>query len=432
MGKRLAPGVTAGVVLWGVLTVACSSAVDRPAPGGASWGGTVGASSEPEPEPRGPALALSWHKDTRTDTVYRVDPRTMRLTDPFRLESRATMVEDLAPDGSLLLAAPNGPLQVVDLDTMRRTARVDPGVRGLREAAWVGDDTAILVVDAPNETKLIRIRTSTGEVLDRESVPGAHFAYADTGDGVVLLTHDYPREAPPELLPATLAVMDAEGAFATVELDAIGAGFHDGTGEGRIRVFPALAVRGSTATVVGTDGAIVSVDLTTLDVTAGGADDSLMSTLASWFVPPAHAKTFDGAELRAEWAGPDALLVSGYRSEHPETWPVGALLLDPDDWSATVVDDEAYSAQVTGDHLLASKSNMIGDGFGDGIGLRSYDPDGELEWQALGRQFVRVIAIHRGIAYVEHGWSNVLVSSIDLDTGEVLATRRSYVRVLSL
>lgn len=427
MGKRVGPGLAAGVMLWGILTVACSSAVVRPEPGGASWGGTIGRTADRGG--RGPALALSWHKETRTDTLYRVNPQTMRLTDPFRLDSRATMASDLAPDGSLLIASAKGPVQVVDLDTMRRTARFDLGLRWVREAAWVGDDLAILVVDGPNRTVLVRVRPSTGEVLDRRSFRGTTFAFAETGDGVVLLSHDYRREPPREPLPATLVVMDASGAFATVELEAVGAGFR---GDDYIRVLPALAVRGSVATVVGTDGTIVSVDLTTLDVTVEGADDSLMTTLTSWFVPPAHAKTFDGTELRAEWAGPDALLVSGYRTEHHETSPVGALLLDPDDWSATVVDEDAYSARTAGDHLLAWRSLMIGDDRRDTIGLRSYAPGGELEWEVLGSQFVRVIAIQRGVAFVEHGWDRVLVSSIDLDTGELLATRRSYANVLSL
>lgn len=426
MGKRLAPGVAAGVLLWGILTIACSSVVVRPEPGGATWGGTLG--NARDHEPRGPALAVSWHKGAETDVVYRVNPRTMRLTDPFRLGTRGTLGIDLAPDGSLLLASAKGPVQVVDLDTMRRTARFDPGLHWIREVAWVDEDVAILVVEGPDRTELVRIRPSTGEVLDRRSFRGTTFAFAETGDGVVLLVHDYEYELPPEPPPATLAVMDAAGSFTTVKLHAVGAGFYDEY----VRVLPALAVRGSVATVVGTDGTIVSVDLTTLDVTVERSDDALKTKLTSWFVPPAHAKTFDGTELRAEWAGPDALLVSGYRTERHETSPVGALLLDPDDWSATVVDEEAYSARIAGGHLLVWKNLMIGDHRGDSIGLRSYAPDGELEWQLLRSQFVNVIAVQRGVAFIEHGWDRVLVSSVDLDTGEVLATRRSYANVLSL
>lgn len=427
VGRKLTPGVVAGVALWGVLTVACSSAVDAPAPGGATWGGTI--EGPGDPEPKGPPLAISWDKRSGTDTLYRVHPRTMKLREPVPLRGRGTMATDVSSDGQLLIATAKDGIRVVDVRRPDEVHEAQVDVRWVREAAWAGDDAAILVVDRPGATLLLRIEVSTGTVLDRASVPGQSFATADAGDGIVVLTSPYTPEAPAEPRPANLAVMDAAGEFATVRLDAIGAGFHD---EDYLRDLPALATRGSVATVVGTDGTIVSVDLDTLDVTVEGEDDSLFDALASWFVPPAHAKSFDGTELRAEWAGPHALLVSGYRTEHPETTAVGALLLDPDDWSATVVDPDAYYARVAGEHLLTWKGLMIGDDRGDGIGLRAYAPDGELEWHVFERQFVRPVAVHRGIAYVEHGWDRVLVSSVDLETGEILATRESYVNVLSL
>lgn len=430
MRKRLAPALVGGVVLWGILTVACSSAIQRPASGGAGWSGTLGAAPG-EAEPRGRPFVVSYDKDARTDTLYRVSPRTMDVTDPLRLDTRGTTAHGVSPDGSLLLATAKDGVHVVDVAS--KTVRSsDPGVRWVREAFWVDDDVVILVADARGATKLIRVRPSTGAVLGRESFRGTFFAAAGTGDGVVLLASAYEPEAP-EPLPATLALMDAAGNFATVELEEIGAGIHSGPeGDGTERALPALAVGESTATVVGTDGTIASVDLATLDVTVDGADHSLLDRLAAWFVPPAHAKTFDGTELRAEWAGPDALLVSGYTTANRRTHPAGAVLLDPDDWSATVVDDDAYAAALSGDRLLAWKSLMPGDERGEGIGLRAYGPDGELEWQTLDRQFVRLLTVHRGIAFVEHGWGRILVSSVDLGTGRVLATRHSHLRVLAL
>lgn len=419
---KLAPGFVAGALLWGVVT-ACSSAVQGPTSGDAAWTGTIEGAEEPEAS--GPPVALSWHKGAETDTLYRVYPRTMRLRDPLRLHMRGTMGADLSASGSLLLANFRGEVRVVDRAT-RAVSRADTGIREVRDAAWVGEDLAILVAEGAGKTHLVRIEPSTGTVLDRASLRGTRFAFSDAGDGVVLLAHEPDAEPPAEVPPAILAVMDATGEFATVRLDAIGAGFH---GE-YVREFPALAVRGSVATVVGTDGTIVSVDLGTLDVTVEGKDDSLLEALVSWFVPPAHAKTFDGTELRAEWAGPDALLVSGYRNEHPESNPVGAVLLDSDDWSATVLDEDANGARVAGDHVLAWNNTMAADDVG--IGLRSYGSDGELEWHAFGKQYAHPIAVHRGIAYVEHGWDRVLVSSVDVATGEVLATRVSHVYMLSL
>lgn len=431
MRRKLAPALVAGAVLWGLLTVACSAAVDGPAPGGATWGGTI--EGRGDPAPAGPPLAVSWDKRTGTDTLYRVYPRTMRLRDPYPLRTRGTMGADLSPDGSLLLANFRGRVQVVDLPRMRDVSRSAISVRGMRDVFWVADDVAILVADGRGKTKLVRFQPSTGTALGVESFPGTYFAVADAGDGVVLLTHGYDVEPPAAPEPATLAVMDAAGEFATVRLDHVGAGFFEASdGAGEQRAVPALAVRDSRATVVGTDGTIVSVDLATLDATVESEDASLLERLAAWFVPPVHAKTFAGTELSAEWAGPDALLVSGYRADERDTEPVGALLLDPDDWSVTTVDDEAYDARMAGDHLLAWKTLMVGDDRREGIGLRAYDPGGELDWQVFDGQFVRPLAVHRDVVFVEHGWHRVLVSSVDLTTGEVLATRYSHVNVLSL
>lgn len=429
MGERYAPALVAGVALWGALTVACS-AVDGSSDRGPAWGGTIrGAES---PEPRGRPLAVSWHKGAGTDTVYRVNPRTMKLRHPLRLHARGTMDSDLAADGSILIATAKDGVRVLDPEATE-VGSSNPATRWVREVVWVDDDVAILVADVRGKTKLVRFRPSTGAVLDTKSFDGTFFTTADTGDGIVLLAYGYdPDQVPKRPGPATLAVMDAAGELATIELDEVGAGHYEGPGGGATaRALPALAVKGSVATVVGTDGTIVSVDLATLEETVEGGDGSLLDRLAAWFVPPAHAKTFDGTELRAEWAG-DALLVSGYGTTDRETRPAGAVLLDPDDWSATVVDEEAYGARMAGDRLLTWKTFMVGDDRGEGIGLRAYGPDGELEWQTLDGEFVTVQEVHGDVAFVEHGWSDVLVSSIDLDTGKLMATRHAYVNFLSL
>lgn len=107
--------------------------------------------------------------------------------------------------------------------------------------------------------------------------------------------------------------------------------------------------------------------------------------------------------------------------EHPE--PAGAIVLDSGDWSARVIDEEATLAAGAGDLLLTSHDFVPGDEPGDGIGVRAYDLDGRPVWEALGTSFAEVVSVHRGIALVRHGWTRVLISSVDLDTGKVLKTK---------
>ncbi|HEX2056796.1 MAG TPA: hypothetical protein VHI71_00360 [Actinomycetota bacterium] len=388
--------------------------------------------------PHGQPLALEWSDRAGTLVLYRIDPRTLRLHDGLPLGMRSATHWDVSPDGkSLLVSSSKGQVRVVDLQRWRTTLRKRLGIRAVFDAAWVADDAAILVKVGRGETGLVRLRPSTGTVLDFETVVGTAFTSVDAGRGVVLLAYaeDAPLRARPH--PATLAAMDASGRFVTSRVEEIPAGHYRRDGDDfSARALPALAVEGSRATVVTTDGNVVSVDLTDLDVTVEGEDRSLFDELAAWFAPPAYAKTLDGTQLRAEWASPDALLVSGYRtaaSRGPRavTEPLGAVLLDADDWSATVVDEDANGARMADGLLLAWNVFMIGDERREGIGLRAYESDGELAWHVLEGQFVHMVGVHGDVAFVQHGWHRVLVSSVDLRTGDVLQTRDTTPVILS-
>jgi hypothetical protein len=434
--------VIAGFVLWG-LASACSAVSDRPTPGGARWGGDIDAGDGPAL--RGFPLALEWDEARRTESLYRLDPRRLDLMGGLPLHTRTTYQWDLSPDGrSLLLASGRGQVRVVDALRMRGRLRTSLGIEGVVEAAWVADDVALLAKIGRGETEIVRLDPTTGTVLDLDSVPATAFATADATTGIAMLAYAEPssQELPESPPPVVLAVMDASGALAVERIEEVGAGhFHDPDADSPSRALPALAVRGSRATIVGTDGRVVTVDLTDMEVTVEGEDESVLDVLAAWFTPPAQAKVLDATELHAEWASDDALLVSGYRTTSTrlrrndvsfETEPAGAVMIDADDWSTTVIDEDATSAQVAGDVVLASNGFLPGYERRDGIGLRGYAPGGGLAWQVLDPQFVRVMAVHRDVAFVDHGWHRVLLSSVDLETGEVLKTREMTPSVLDL
>lgn len=414
--------------MWGILSVACSSPAGPPRAGGAEWGGRDMVREVELPAP----LALNWTDAKETVALYRVDPKTMRLHDELPLGLPSLAHGDISPDGSsAIFATGNGRVRVVDLDRERVTLRKTLGIRSVIDVAWVADDAAILVKVGRGEIELVLLRPSTGTVVALESVAGIAFKSTDAGTRLVLLAYDEHDETPAAPAPVTLATMDASGELATARIDEIGAGHYEGPEDrDATRALPALTVAGSRATLVGIDGTIVSVDLTDLTTTVEGENDSFFDALAAWFAPPAHAKALYATELQAEWVSEDALLVSGYRTtsspEPPgETEPAGALLLDADDWSATAVDEDANGARSAEGLVLAWKVFMLGDERREGIGLRAYDADGDLAWRVLDGQFVRMLGVHRGVAFVEHGWHRVLVSSVDLGTGKVLATTRT-------
>lgn len=429
----------AGGLLWGVLTVACSSAVDTPSSSGErGWGGEL-VPVEREPV-QGDALAIAWDEAGNTDRMYRLDAAELRLHGGLRLGTRALRPLGASPDGSLLLASAKDVVRIVDLEgRMEYAQEFDPRVRGLYDAVWVDEDLAILVGTRWGRTDLALVRPSTGTVVAREWMSGTAFAASAAGSGLAVLVAEEPVETPRAPKPVTLAVMDGAGAFATRRIDAVGAGFFSDPETGMSRAYPALAAAGTSATVVGTYGTVVSIDLDDLDVRVEGDDTSLFEALAAWFTPPAHAKVLDATELRAEWISPGELLLSGHRTTSVSvrryrsgyvTDPAGAVVLHADDWSATVLDEDAYDARVAGNRVLAWTEHRYGDQRHEGIGLRAFDSDGSLAWRVLDRQFVRMLGVHDGIAIVEHGWHRVLVSAVDVRTGEVLRTRPMSVSVV--
>lgn len=430
MGRRFRAALVTGVVLWAGLTAACSSAVEGP-PTGRGWGGEV-APIERE-RLRGDALAIDWDEAANTEALYRLDARTLRLHDGFRLRTRGLSAWDLSPDGSLLLASAKTRVRVIDLDRGRYVADFETQGLSFVHGAWVDDDVAILVGSSRGRSVLVRVRPSTGTVLDRVFFEGTAFAFADAGTAVATLLYSEPKEPPPAPLPVQLAIMDASGREKGLRLDDVGAGWHQAPGaDYGSRALPALAAAGSRATVVGTDGTVVSVDLDDFEITVEGEPGSVLESLAAWFVPPAHAKILDATGLRAEWMSEGELLVSGYRTTSTRisrndvemvTDPVGAVVLHADDWSETVVDPDAYSARIAGGRVLTWTSHMYGDERHEGIGVRAYDSGGGLAWERFERQFATVLGVHHGIAIVEHGWHRVLLSSVDVGTGEVLKTR---------
>lgn len=433
VGRRFRAALVGGVVLWAGLTVACSSPVESPR-GTRGWHGEV-APIEREGL-RGDPLAIEWDEAADTSALYRLDPETLRLHDGLPLNTRVLLPWDVSPDGSTLLASARTSVRLIDLERKRYVGSFE--TQGFRfvDGTWVGDDVAILVGTTRGRSVLVRVQPSTETVLDRVFFEGTAFAFADAGTALAVLMYAEPKDplklpsAPP---PVDFVIMDASGHDEVRRLDEVGAGlFHDPDADYASRAIPALAVAGSTATVIGTDGTVVSVDLTDLEVTVEGKGGSVLESLAAWFVPPAHAKILDATELRAEWISEDELLVSGYRTTSTRlsrndvemvTDPVGAFVLNADDWSETVIDPNAYSARVAGDRVLTWTNFMYGDDRHEGIGVRAYDSDGDLAWERFERQFATVLGVHRGIAIVEHGWHRVLMSSVDVATGEVLKTR---------
>jgi hypothetical protein len=200
--------------------------------------------------------------------------------------------------------------------------------------------------------------------------------------------------------PATLAVLDAAGAFRAVQLEQISAGWRyplqadEPPGEQR---HPGLAVDavGGRAYVVGGGEPVAEVDLRSLAVSyhQPSRPVSLFGRFRAWLQPSAHAKgPMLGSTRRALWLGNGRLAVTGEDGRSGPDGvvvdPAGLTLVDTRTWSVETVQGNATAVTAAAGTLLASAS-----GYPDrpGIGLRGYDLDGDLRFHLFGSRNVAVL-----------------------------------------
>ncbi|MDQ3957245.1 MAG: glutaminyl-peptide cyclotransferase [Actinomycetota bacterium] len=441
MRTETARGLLAGVALWAGLT-ACSTAADRSPEASTPW--TSDDAVFAEPRIPGRPLALLWDAKRDRHLLSRLDPETMRGTRRVPLGPQGSATSAASPGGNrLVFSSGRRHVLVVDPVRMRLLRKVElPPRFFVTDLAWVEDRVVIATMIRRQATRFVRIDPANGEVLGVRRLAGDAFRYAHAPEGIVVLASKETAPTPEAPGPTTIAALHSSGDLRSAVLEEIPSGYFVPEGA-RIgdRVEPALAVRGSTATVVGVDGTIANVDLTDFEVTVEGRDDSFFAALGRWMTPPAEAKIVNATSLHAQWASPDALVVSGHRMTATETEgghldydsaPAGVTVFDPRDWSTRMLDDEGSIATPAGDLVLVSREYVPGEERGESIGLRAYDESGRLAWQVLEGDAVSQPVVDGGYAFVTYGWNEVRLRAVDLDTGKVVGSRPIPITILPL
>ncbi len=218
------------------------------------------------------------------------------------------------------------------------------------------------------------VRTSTVSAIDPEArkavgrveLPGIVLLGERTQTGLVLLLA--PRDG---IGPATLAVVDRALHVRTAAVTRISAGWQaTGVGEGRRTTHrrPALALSpaGKTAYVLGGGEPAATIDLRTMSV-----------SYAPLRLVAAIQKNFDGV-VRSAASLPDGrLVVSGFDYGIKAA---GVWLVDPHDWSSSVVDPKGSWYAVGGGLVFARGER--------GLGLRIVQPSGKVSELFAGRTVV--------------------------------------------
>jgi hypothetical protein len=388
---------------------------------------------------RGPqtetAVPLAIVPDGSVERLTHVDSATLAPLSGSRLVGTIGAWA-ASPDGRLLALGVSTDSQnehwtlrfanVGSLRLVRRGVRLDGW---LAAASWPTLSRVVALVGSQTGVSVETIDTVGKTILHREALGGTAGPIARMAGGFVVLV-----EAPNQIAPASLAVVDADGGMRTVRLDRIVAGWswpQDGSNDpiGSARG-PGLAVDpAGTAYILDPSGLVAAVDLGSLAVSYHPLSSaSLLSRLADWFSPPAEAKGLNGPERTATWLGDGLIALTGtdYTATRAKdgsaafsATPAGLSIVDVRNWTVRMLDAEATGATVADGTLLTTGGGWTSSDQGSGTGLAAYQGDGALRWRLFPGTRPYVAGVVGGLAVVQED-GNGRFDVIDVRTGDVL------------
>jgi hypothetical protein len=368
-----------------------------------------------------------------------LDPLTLRLAGSRSLKLGALATWDQSPDNSrLVFAGHAGTLRFVNpqklrfVGTVRLPGFIDP------ELAWVAP-RALLVLDTVSIAAVdpVSLRVRWRRALPRALMPLFFEREASSPSGLVFLL-------PPidgSVGETTLVSIDLSGQVRSVVLTQIQSGAQqDPSGASLFSgSAPGLAVdpQAQAAYVIGGDGAVAVVDLTTLAVSYHDQPRTL-----------AHAdKVLSGPTREAVWLGNGQIAVTG---ENDRAWldanhayqetvaPAGLTIIDTRTWATRLVDPGASSVLFAGGVLLAAGESWdstagTSDSKPKGEGLSAYGLGGALIFHLLGQVPVQQVRAANGLVYAWQFPANLkaptITTVLDLASGQVLRTSTTTARL---
>ena len=368
-----------------------------------------------------PTKVLGIERSKRIDYLVRLDARSLEQSSRRLGLGGLTGAWSFSPDGRRLAIGVDRVhgFRIVDVRRLRNVARVQTWSAAISTLAWlaprriIGVEPAGLFIVDPLTRKHLRPPEVTGSIQTVERV-GNRLVFVLAPDR--------------EIGSASLAVIDAQGALRTVQLDGIRAGVRPEieTRPAEIRR-PGLACDPSgRAFVVGTEST-AEVDLETLAVRyhEPRQSRSFLSRFRNWLEPQAKAKLpLTGSSRTALWLGDGRIAVWGHDStlatpNRVDTQPAGLSVVDTNDWTTLMVDAQAWQGAFTGGTLLAAqKAN----------GLTAYTTSGTKIYEAFAGQDVGIAATFGSRAFIARNRGPIRV--IDVRSGRVIGGRRDVPRLL--
>lgn len=411
----------AGLVLFGALACTAGPAllpIDRPAsPPEPCAERRVAIDVAAQPAATGSrVLGRAWIPQTDSDRIRWFDPVTLDRTDRYHAAlPEQTWTWAVSPDGRRVAIGLRRSVRVIDTATFRAVARLPEAGRS-SILAWLGDDTLVSIGDEE-----VRTWDRSSEDVRRFDLPDTIAATFVAADRVLLVTGRGPAGAGS---PDTQLVEIRPAGLRAIALERI-VTFDEDRGEFGLHLTPALTYDpiGQRAFVVPPEGPIAEVDLVHGTVRSQPTPASFVRTIATSFLPAAHAKMAEWELVRAVWLGDGLLAVSGETGSTVDldVSAAGVSIVDTRDWSVCLLDPRPTHVATSGGVLVT----WGGADFGEhgGTGLVGYDLDDGGRWHRFGRQYLD-LQLYRGYAYAINSWDGWRVRTVDLGTGDVVARRR--------
>jgi hypothetical protein len=294
---------------------------------------------------------------------------------------------------------------------------------------WLAPRRLLAVARTSGDARVLVVDPVVRRVLRQVSLPGDPWATAHSRDALVLLFG-----GTESFTSAQLKVVDAEGNTKSVSVDRVLVGNvteNGGSNEYGVRIVsPGLAVDPEgRAFLVPATGPVADIDVATLTVSYHDLQHpSLLRRLFDWLTPAAAAKSVEGEQREAAWAGEGKIVVSGssYTTVHdakgaPTTvaTPAGTTLIDTQTWRVQKLSEGTSGFAVSNGVVIAEGGTWSEAGQRSiGPGLEAFGLDGRKLWQ-LHPGEARWIDPAGAVGYVPVGQEREEV--VDLVLGEVVA-----------
>jgi hypothetical protein len=373
-----------------------------------------GVATQPTRASAGAILGRFWVSGIDRDELAWVDPVTLHRKSASSPPLPQSELYAVSPNGRLV-AVPSHGVVLIDTRTLTTVATIHPQRgEGPRVLAWLSNHVLAGI------TREGAVLWSAGGAVLRRFGFGTKVdavAWHAASDRLIsLVAPASPGTGVARLISITKIGMD------TIPLPQVRAGDAPTLGEHGTELIPGLAYNPADhlVFVIPPQGPIAEVALDQGTISYHELTHPLVAAISDGLLPSASAKLLGSSDRQAIWLGSGIVAVSGADGDlsSGQMQPVGVRLIDTNNWSVCVLDDQATHIGLTGGVLLAWGGPIFREN--GGVGLLGWRLDDGATFHLFARRYLDVRASGR-FAYATSSWNGWRVSTVNVSSGRAVA-----------